>query len=76
MNGTFKQLEINSSNHDILKKALWVDIVNPSPEEELLVEQSLDLNIPTREEMREIELSSRLYKEDDILFMTATMIAQ
>lgn len=76
MNGTFKQLEINSSNHDILEKALWVDIVNPSPEEELLVEQCLDLNIPTREEMREIELSSRLYKEDDILFMTATMIAQ
>lgn len=76
MNGTFQRLEINSTNYDILEKALWVDIVNPSHEEELLVERCLDLNIPTREEMREIELSSRLYKEDDILFMTATMIAQ
>lgn len=76
MNGTFKQLEINTSNQAVLKQALWVDVINPTYEEELLVEQCLDLNIPTREEMREIELSSRLYKEDDILFMTATMIAQ
>ncbi len=44
-------------------------------EEEALVEACLNLDIPTREEMVEIELSSRLYKEDDTLFMTATMIA-
>jgi magnesium transporter len=70
------QKEINPSNTFFLNNSLWIDLINPSQEEEALMEQHLGLNIPTREEMREIELSSRLYKENDVLFMTATMIAQ
>lgn len=76
VNNAFAQEEINVSNQNNLKNALWIDLINPSPEEEKLVEQVLGINIPTSEEMREIELSSRLYKENDVLFMTATMIAQ
>ena len=71
----FKQEEINASNQDLLKDAMWIDLINPTNDEEAIVEECLALNIPTREEMREIELSSRLYKEKDTLFMTATMIA-
>lgn len=71
----FTQVEINSANQSLLKEALWIDMVNPSHEEETLVELCLGLNIPTREEMQEIELSSRLYKDNGTLFMTATMIA-
>lgn len=70
------QKEINTSNAILLNNSLWIDLINPSHEEEVLVEHHLGLNIPTREKMREIELSSRLYKENDVLFMTATMIAQ
>lgn len=70
------QEEINASNETLLNNSLWIDLINPSTVEEVLVEQHLGLNIPTREEMQEIELSSRLYKENDVLFMTATMIAQ
>lgn len=70
------QKEINASNAIFLNNSLWIDLINPSHEEESLVEHHLGLNIPTREEMQEIELSSRLYKENDVLFMTATMIAQ
>lgn len=72
----FAQEEINSHNQSRLSDALWIDLINPTHEEELLVEYCLGLNIPTREEMQEIELSSRLYKQNDILFMTANMIAQ
>jgi magnesium transporter len=71
-----KQTEINATNQNLLKESLWIDLINPSEEEEHRVEQCVGLNIPTREEMQEIELSSRLYKDDDILFMTAIMIAQ
>ncbi|MCL9684835.1 magnesium transporter CorA family protein [Legionella maioricensis] len=71
-----KQTEINATNQNLLHESLWIDLINPSEEEENTVEQYVRLNIPTREEMREIELSSRLYKENDTLFMTATMIAQ
>jgi magnesium transporter len=68
--------EINAENQALLKQALWIDLVSPSKAEETLVEQNILLELPTREEMQEIELSSRLYKDNDILFMTATMIAQ
>lgn len=71
-----KPQEINAFNVHILKEALWIDLISPSPEEETLVERCLGLNVPTWEEMREIEISSRLYQENDVLFMTATMIAQ
>lgn len=74
--GTFKRAEINSANEALINEALWIDMISPSLEEESCVERFLNVDIPTREEMQEIELSSRLYKEDDVLFMTATMVAQ
>lgn len=67
---------ITQENQAWLKEALWIDLLNPTKEEEDLVEHYLNLDIPTREEMFEIEQSSRLYKENNILFMTAIMIAQ
>ena len=39
-----------------------------------LVEASLKIDIPTREELAEIEASSRLYQEDGAAFMTANLI--
>jgi magnesium transporter len=72
----FQSQEITIENQTLLKEAIWIDLLSPSQEEESLVEQYLNLDIPTREEMVEIELSSRLYKENGVAFMTATMIAQ
>jgi magnesium transporter len=73
---TLIQKEINAKNLPFLKGSLWIDLINPSAEEDALVEQAIGLNIPTREEMQEIEISSRLYKDNDTVVMTATMIAQ
>lgn len=39
-----------------------------------MVERLFSLKIPTREEMKEIEISSRLYVEKDSLFMTMPVI--
>ncbi|MDI1351667.1 MAG: magnesium transporter CorA family protein [bacterium] len=76
MDQKFKQEELNDNNHHLLKESLWIDLINPTPKEEELVEDVLKLNIPTRQEMSEIEISNRLYKENGHLFMTATMTAQ
>ncbi|MBE9606437.1 magnesium transporter CorA family protein [Acetobacteraceae bacterium H6797] len=57
-----------------LRGAIWIDLLSPSPEEVSRVEQALRLEIPTREEMQEIESSSRLYREDDALFLTANFL--
>ena len=67
---------LNIENQASLKEAVWLDLLSPSRTEEDEVEQHIGREIPTREEMVEIELSSRLYKENGVLFMTATMIAQ
>ena len=54
--------------------AVWLDLVEPTAGEETLVEDSLKIDIPTREELAEIEASSRLYQEDGAAFMTANLI--
>jgi magnesium transporter len=52
--------------------AAWYDLFNPTPEEDRFVEESLGIDIPTREEMQDIEPSARLYKEAGAEFMTMT----
>lgn len=54
--------------------AVWIDLFAPTPDEEEAVETALAIDIPTREELAEIEASSRLYQEDGASFMTATLI--
>ena len=60
----------------ITEEAVWIDLLDPTPEEEGKVEKALKLDVPTREEQQEIEASSRLYQEDGALFMTASVITQ
>lgn len=59
---------------DALRASVWIDLLNPSHEEERAVQDALRLEIPTREEMQEIESSSRLYREGDALFLTANFL--
>ncbi|HEU4986371.1 MAG TPA: magnesium/cobalt transporter CorA [Rhizobiaceae bacterium] len=61
-----------SANRD---RVVWADLLEPSREEETLVEEWLGIGVPSREEMEEIEISSRLYVEDGVYFMTATLPA-
>lgn len=73
-NGALQHYIISRENSFLLKKALWIDLLRPSTEEDKLVESVISLNIPTRDDMREIEISSRLYKENNALFMTTSML--
>jgi magnesium transporter len=54
--------------------AVWIDLLAPTPGEDSAVEKLIGAAIPTREEMQEIEISSRLYAEDGALYMTATLM--
>jgi magnesium transporter len=65
-------LEGEHSAH--LADAVWLDLVEPTADEEKAVEASLGIDIPTRGELAEIEASSRLYQEDGAAFMTANLI--
>jgi magnesium transporter len=60
----------------ITESAVWIDLLNPTPQEEGQMERALKLDVPTREEQQEIEASSRLYQEDGAYFMTTTLLYQ
>ncbi len=55
---------------------VWIDLLNPTREEELAVEAALGLDLPTQKEMEALEPSSRLYQESSATFMTATLVAR
>ena len=54
--------------------ATWIDLEEPTREEEQLVERCLGLNVPTPEELAEIEPSSRLYERGGALYMTLSTL--
>lgn len=66
---------ILTPNAPSLDSAVWLDLYNPTPEEGAAVEAALNCEIPTREEMKEIEISSRLYIYDHAVYMTALLPA-
>jgi magnesium transporter len=54
--------------------ALWVDLLNPTLEERRLTDKFIGMELPTRADMEEIEISSRLYQEEGGTFMTALIL--
>ena len=54
--------------------AVWIDLVNPTADEDRAVETALGLSVPTRDEMVELEASSRLYRENGATYVTADVI--
>jgi magnesium transporter len=52
----------------------WIDLCDPTDEEEGAVEAELGIDVPTQEEMEEIEPTSRLYQVGDALFMTGSAL--
>ena len=54
--------------------AIWIDLMEPTKEEEALAEKLVGNNIPTRAELAEIEPSSRLYQMRGAAFMTMSVL--
>ena len=65
-----------TSDADVPDSAVWFDLVNPAHEEDKIVERKVGGAVPTREEMQEIEVTSRLYVENGARYMTATLMCQ
>jgi magnesium transporter len=55
--------------------AVWIDLVSPDEDEIALVQDVTGLRLPTREELRGIEQSSRLSFADGVLRMAAPVLA-
>ena len=53
-----------------LSNAVWIDLIEPTREEEQLVEQLIGTNVPTREEMQELLLLLSAHEKTSTLFVT------
>lgn len=51
------------------ERGLWIDLLDPTPEEAERVRSDHGLRIPPRSELEEIESSSRLSRDGDVLHM-------
>lgn len=59
---------------EVVGATVWIDLLNPTAAEEEIIERALGLDVPTRAEMREIEVSNRFYTEGGAHFMTALLM--
>lgn len=71
--GKIERTEIGKAT-PLAGDAVWLDLVQPTPDERSKVEAVHGLVLPTPEEVREIEPSDRLYSEGLARFMTATIL--
>lgn len=55
---------------------VWIDLLRPDDSERARVGALTGCELPTREEMREIEASSTTYVEGEAVYLTATVIAR
>ena len=68
----FRQVDLDAAV--LPPETVWVDLLDPTADEIAFVRRTLGIELPSRDEMREIEASARVYEEDDALFLTATML--
>jgi magnesium transporter len=55
---------------------VWIDMISPTQDEIAAVENAFGLKIPSREALSEIENSSRLRTDGEVLYMSAPLIGR
>lgn len=66
--GHLEQLAVS----DRLQDAIWIDLYRPMPAQVQAV-AALGVDVPTLEDMEEIEISNRLYREGGVDYMTVVL---
>lgn len=54
----------------------WIDICNPTVEERKKIEDEMQITLPQRSELLQIEFSNRFYMENGCIFMSVNLITQ
>lgn len=71
-NGSLNAVSVQDG--DIPAGAVWIDLRAPTAADDSRTEAFAGISVPTREEMGEIEASSRLYTEGGARYMTAAIL--
>jgi magnesium transporter len=57
------------------RKASWLDLLDPTQGESASVESTYGLKLPSREELSEVESSSRISEENGVLFLSIPVVS-
>jgi magnesium transporter len=68
-------LEELQDSKDHATEAFWIDLFNPEPEEEQFIEKTLEVNIPSRDELHELEASSRFFSEEGTIYLSCWLLS-
>jgi magnesium transporter len=69
-------LALNSSSPKLSDDVIWIDLLTPTKEETTLVELRTKVRIPSIEALNEIESSSRLAVDREVLYLSIPAVAQ
>ncbi|PAF47717.1 magnesium and cobalt transport protein CorA [Helicobacter sp. 13S00401-1] len=73
---------VNSRSFDIQKdellpeNILWIDLLFPTPQEVAYIAKTFNLDIPTKEEREEIELSARYWEDSTTITINTHVLAK
>jgi magnesium transporter len=73
-NGGLKGTDLSDAD-PIPLDSVWIDLLGPTNDERRKVNTLVGMEMPTRADMEEIEVSSRLYQEDGGIFLTALILS-
>ncbi len=68
--GLLEQVAINAAT-DLIPEVIWVDAIDPSEEERGWLREAYQQELPTLEDISEIEATSRFYENDDGLHISS-----
>ncbi|MBO3759057.1 magnesium transporter CorA family protein [Ciceribacter sp. L1K22] len=74
VNGRAEEISPANPQTELASDIVWLDLIRPDRDEEALAENLLGIPLPTRDDLKDIEPSSRLYVEDSAVYMTASLI--
>lgn len=74
--GASRTVPPNIEAIELASDAVWIDLLKPTPGEIAAVEDGSGLTLPSQEELSEIESSSRLRTDGDVLFLSAPLVSR
>lgn len=61
---------------DLPQQTVWLDLLEPSRSQEQIVESFLGIEVPTSQEITEIEDSSRFYRRNENVYLTVSLLSR
>jgi magnesium transporter len=71
-NGSFS----TSKTQTLAGEIIWIDLLNPTDDEQKFVAERTGIHVPNAEALSQIEPSSRLFVEGEVIYLGTAVIAQ